>query len=654
MKRLALFITIILIISIFLTSVYAYGLKFDEDSAEGKSIPCVDFLDFNQENNNWAIQDETGKWIINPNTDNAWDENNDWFPSQAVVSRNKNYGTPIYTEDKLEWSLLDNGEILHLESISISSDPGMTFVLDADHCSINVGREKNGSMEYCKIRIKNYSNSKQFTLGFITSIFGSGYKFVPLTITDVPVESDSSEWITYTFSVPEYNENTNYDDSLKRDNEGNPVSRWYSYLYSILIFPFGYNVENGQGAYEGATMDIDYIVFGSKEYVTSYQSNLEKKGDDVVSIKIIKEPEKKIYYVDEKINLDGLEVELTHKDGTKEILNKFNAKYDFSKPSESTNVTIEYYGNTKDKFNVKVIGISEIKLESGPENLQYHLIFAEDEIKNSNIKLRVVYDDGKYSIIDLEDTKYNYDFSTPGEKIVNVDYYGKSYSFKVDVLKLDSIRIDSVEQAAEYASEISIDSIVCIFEDEVEKTLTLKSDIAKTIVNCDTNVKGPTELYVRLIMEEHGIDIETKKLIEIIEPELILRRGKVVKVIYECGDEFNHRTINLYYKTEDKLISLSKDEYYIDYDFSTPGSKKVTITDKLFGQKITLDVFVKENTSVTSDETSTILESEITTENIQVPENNNTTLIIILSFSIVIITAIVIVIVVSEKKKQGA
>ena len=650
MKRIALFITIIMIISIFLTSVSAYGLKFDEDSVEGKSIACVDFLDFNEENNNWAMQDETGKWVINPDTDNDWDENNNWFPSQAFVSTKKTYGAPKYTNEKLEWSLTDNGEVLHVESISPSLDPGLTFIMDAEHQNIGIGRETNGKMEYCKIRIKNYSNSKQFTLGFIESAL-SQPGFFPRTVTDVPVESNSSEWITYTFSVPEYNENTNYDDGLSKDKDGNPISRWGSYLNSILIFPFGYYIENGEGAYEGATMDIDYIVFGSKEYVTSYQSDLEKNEDDIVSIKIIKEPENKIYHVGERINLEDIKVELTRKDGTKEILNKFNAKYDFSKPSESTNVTIEYYGNTKDKFNVKVIGISEIKLESGPENLQYHLIFAEDEIKNSNIKLRVVYDDGKYSIIDLEDTKYNYDFSTPGEKIVNVQYYGVTGTFKVNILDLSNIREDSIKKS-EYAFDININEIVCVFEDGSEKTLSAQDNDVIIKVKCDTFVKDKTELSVRLIMEKYGIDIDTHKTIEIIEPKLVFKQEKVVQKQYNCGEKFKSEDVFLYYKTNTGLVLLNEDEYDVYYDFSTPGSKKVTIIDKLFMQTVTLDVYVRENTSITSEETSTNTESQITTDNVQVPENNNISLIIIISCSTVIIALVTLIIIITKNKKK--
>ena len=56
------------------------------------------------------------------------------------------------------------------------------------------------------------------------------------------------------------------------------IKAWSSSLKEFGIFPFGFSSGKSDEceAYVGAEMEIDYIVIGSYDYVTAYQSTLEK------------------------------------------------------------------------------------------------------------------------------------------------------------------------------------------------------------------------------------------------------------------------------------------------------------------------------------------------------------------------------------------
>jgi hypothetical protein len=180
--------------------------------------------------------------------------------------------------------LTENGETIVLESTDFSIYPGVSFVLDDAHMGIlPVGKESANppKAEYIKIRIKNSSNAKQIAFGFALNHTNQG-RFLAVTVTELNCDlfgkeyrSNSDEWETYVFSVSDLNMATNYKELLYNPESDIPFSRWDGLLYELLIFPFGYDTEEGKGAYPGATVEIDYVVIGSLEYVMNYRSTLE-------------------------------------------------------------------------------------------------------------------------------------------------------------------------------------------------------------------------------------------------------------------------------------------------------------------------------------------------------------------------------------------
>jgi hypothetical protein len=147
---------------------------------------------------------------------------------------------------------------------------------------------------------------------------------MPATISDLIVDANgkeyksaSGEWETYIINMPTANINTNYDELLPvNSTTGEVGSRWGGDLEALILIPFGYDVTDGTGAYPGAEIDIDYVVLGSLDYVTNYKSELELKEESITKLELVKAPEKKDYYVGESLDLEGLELKATYKDGT--------------------------------------------------------------------------------------------------------------------------------------------------------------------------------------------------------------------------------------------------------------------------------------------------------------------------------------------------
>jgi hypothetical protein len=194
------------------------------------------------------------------------------------------------------------------------------------------GSEAGKGTEYVKIRIKNNSPSTKLTLGAGVTNYGGGALDRRLRAT-LDIEANSSEWKTYTFSVRD----------LNFDTTG--TYYWATYIRELAIFPFGYS-DQYTDQYEGIVgdqyyMEIDYVVIGSYEYVSSYQSALEEKENAATDFQFITRPTKTEYFLGETVDLSGFTASLkygTDKDGNPlyadEVVdgNGVSAVYNFDKP----------------------------------------------------------------------------------------------------------------------------------------------------------------------------------------------------------------------------------------------------------------------------------------------------------------------------------
>ena len=137
-------------------------------------ITCVDFLDFSEANNKeWVEKDADGNWVaksvsMTPSDPDTLVANSAYIPlkQKNLIKFMKDGSTGA---DHLTWTLTDNGEILKLKAVDSSKTPGIPFCLDDMGVDITAGQELKGRMEYCKIRIRNYSSADQVSLAFTSS-----------------------------------------------------------------------------------------------------------------------------------------------------------------------------------------------------------------------------------------------------------------------------------------------------------------------------------------------------------------------------------------------------------------------------------------------------------------------------------------------------
>lgn len=212
------------------------------------------------------------------------------------------------------------------------------------------------------------------------------------------------------------NSATNYNDLLTKNDDGVPQSRWGGFLSELVLFPFGYDVTDGTGSYVGAAIDIDYVVIGSKEYVTNYKSELELKEESITSLELLSVPTKTEYYVGESIDLTGLQLRATYADGTSEILDNASTSANLGTASDSTPVTLKF-GTQSVSYNIKVTGIQNIELIEEPESKLYELSVLKNGFTPAGFKFKVNYTDGT-SNSDISPSLFNYlgDLETAGKK----------------------------------------------------------------------------------------------------------------------------------------------------------------------------------------------------------------------------------------------
>ena len=591
-KIIAILMVALLAISAMCTSVMA-GVLVKDTVDNGKEVTCVDFLDFKEGNNVWAKQNGEGTWERKDRNSEIDDEDlydEEEATVKAAYLDPKYYGsyTKSSSSEKIVWALENNGEVLHVTASSDSAVPGLPFMMDEYAMDIAIGKETadNPAMEYCKIRIKNPSTADQFTMGFITSNTNNGSGFMSYTITDCAVESNTSEWKTYVFSMAVNNANTNYDDQLKKDENGNPQHRWAAKLKDILVFPFGYNVTDGTGAYKGAEMYIDYIVFGSEKYVTEYKSELELKEESVTGLSLEKAPTKTSYYVGDKVDLTGMKLVATYTDGSKEELDAAapDLIYNFNEETASSTVTIKY-GAHSQTFNVKVTGIKEVKVSSQPETTTYDVKTVKGGFAPEGLAITVTYNDGVEKEFGLGSFVIgDVNIEMLGEQSIDINFYGAHTSFPITLINVTGIKVEAVEKALRFGDTVSADdlSVTCVYSDGSEKSLAdsglSSSDLT---IECDTKVPGTVSVSVKLANTTYAIDCATETTATVEAPaSLKVETIDGAKTTYNVGENLETNGYKVSYVYADgTTVVIKTEDYKTRYDFGEPGDKTVVFTD---------------------------------------------------------------------------
>lgn len=581
-KIVSIFLCALMILSVASVGAFAGPIVY-ADGVNNSKIACVDFLDFSKENNDWwAEQKEDGTWspkelFMSP-TDDDFNVCGAYIPTDM-----KNLMT--YLKNKVAWSLTDNGEVLHLKTTSTASNPGIPFCVDDAGSAINLNSEVKGGTEYVKIRIRNYSTADQLSFGYTCTAWGGGgRRFMEKTIASIDIEPVSTEWKTYIFSYPEANAATNYNDLCKDSKTGAISPQYGGKLQDLILFPFGYNVKDGTGAYEGAEMDVDYIVIGTKEYVENYKSELEKKEEKVSKIEITKPADKTSYYVGETLDRTGLEIKATFNDGTTEILESYNVVYNFNEEAAESVVTIKY-GSASTTYKVKVTGIKDIVIETPPKTTTYDMVTIKSgSFAPEGLTIKVNYNDGTSVVKELGSFKLEYDALKPGEgNVITINFYGAKTSFTANVINVTSIEVEKLDKTYRYGGEIADDDlrITCIYSDGSKKSLAdakINATIDKTY---DFTKSGEVEVTVKISNTTYEIDCTATTTANVEAPTSLAVDTKLAKLSYNVDDKFSTEGLLVSYVYGDgSTVTLKAEDYDVKYDFSEPGDQKVTVTDK--------------------------------------------------------------------------
>ena len=656
-KILAIFVSVLFVLGA-CVSIGATAFTYDTESVEGKEITCIDFLDFSETNNKWAVYDETeGTW--SPNEDDGDSYNEEGDPIAAIWTTNATYGNPKYQAGKLGWSLTSNGEVLSVEATSTSAVPGIVFTIDEWATSIKCGKEESGGTEYMKIRVRNYSSAQQFTLGFMTTNINNGLSFFSSTISDVAVESNSGEWAEYIFSIPTANSDTNYGDQLTQNADGVPNSRWAGNLIRLLFFPFGYNKTDGTGAYQGAAMDIDYIVLGSKKYVTEYKSELQKKEEKVKSIELQKLPDKVAYYAGEIIDLTGIEILATYDDNTTEVIDSCDVDYNFEEAGKKT-VKLKY-GKGTASYDVDVTGITSIEIDTLPESLVFtKSSIISDGFAPSDLKVKVNYADNESTTVGVNQVKLVYDFTELGAHTVTINYLGFTAQFEVTVINVVDINVDDLEKVY-FGQELTENDLAinCVYSDESVKSLADAKINAKVELEYEIKAPGTIDVVVHLSNETYGIDCTKTIKATVATPVSLDVDTKNAKLSVDVEEKYEPSSLIVNYVYEDGHKSpLSVDDFKLRYDFSEPGTAEVTVTDNYANISASFDVEVKGMDVTTKNPTTeqvTTAKDTTTTKSGTTPSGDSkgspVVVIIIVVVAVVAVVAVVVVVVLKKKKK---
>jgi len=213
-----------------------------------QNIKKITYLDFRPEMNKWTDRDESGNLLYTYFSDNQMiQENGIYYFPHAIYLQENSYNK------NLEFNFQQNGELLKLTATD-AENPGIAFKF-AFLKTYNIGIEDNGNIQFVKIRFKNKSSATKLTFMSSNESYSAGRLDQRVRAT-IEIEPNSSEWQTITFNM--------YDEVFNTSG----LYNWNSFIKEFGIFPFGFGEDCE--AYAGAAMEIDYVVLGSYDYVTSY------------------------------------------------------------------------------------------------------------------------------------------------------------------------------------------------------------------------------------------------------------------------------------------------------------------------------------------------------------------------------------------------
>ena len=577
-KFLAIFLTVMLLLSMATMFVAAgYPVMSNE-------IVSINFFDFSAENNKWAERDADGNLIKTSFT--GAEMENGHYP-HALFAESYSY------DDNVSYEFTNGGEVMKIFTTDQTKDGGLAFRVATTTGDIPLGAESAKRLEYIKIRIKNNSPSTKFTLG--AGITGGGSQDISSkTFGTLDIESNSSEWKTYTFSMKDLN----YDTQNRR---GNSDARWSGSMRQFVFFPFGQGVDREAIAGDQYYMEIDYIVMGSLEYVNGYESELEKKEKRATDFEFISSPTTTTYYTGDRLDLSGLQAKITF-DGdpaNTEIVDTASAVYNFEKPANlgddvktwQTNIKL-IYGSKYLEYPVTVVDIDSIDFATYQENEVYNKIdiLKAGGFTPEGMTIKVNYADGTSKVKQLYEitlegdnfTEQDIPLSDDGyyHYIVTAKFYGHAVTFPVKLIDIKELKLTAVEgmkNSVYYGTSISKDffDIVCVYTDGTEVALADSGLADYFSVACDKNIAGGDAVATaKLVNAAYDINVTTDVNVKVQTPIMLEAKCKTRTPKLEAVIPSSQFSVQYVYADGTRAdISTDDPNLVINYDTSTPGAK---------------------------------------------------------------------------------
>jgi len=181
-------------------------------------------------------------------------------------------------------------------------------------------------------------------------------------------------------------------------------------------------------------------------FLTGCSNNVGPAGTalekTLLSIKVIKAPDKTEYFIRASINLNGLKVTAAYSDGSTEIIDNSELEItNFDSTTAGPETVIVSYGGKNDTFTVTVqdITLSGIEISAEPVKTSY---WKDESLDLDGLVVTATFSDGSASIIGNDELTIGFDSSTTGEKTVTVTYGGKSDTFTVTVNNITLTKIE--------------------------------------------------------------------------------------------------------------------------------------------------------------------------------------------------------------------
>ena len=661
-KILTIFFTVLFVFAAITMAVSAAKIDVDD-----KGVHYSNLLDFNPETNAlWAEQDADGNWVAKEIDiyEQPVDEDGK-ICSPILTSKYSSYAAR-------KWTLSDDGEFMTITSTDSSVYPGVIFILDAAHAGeFTVGQESGNPSraEFVKIRVRNFSSCDQISFGFTMNHTNNG-NLMPLSTSELTVDANgkkyesSGEWQTYIFSMYELNMNTNYSEQLydpsKEDVQ--PTSRWPGKLYEFAIYPFGYDVTDGTGNYPGAKIDIDYVVIGSRDYVTNYQSALEIKEGNIESLELVAAPTKTEYVVGEMLDLSGLELVAKFKDGTTETLTTPSASVSTFETATTNEVTLKY-GAASVTYNVTVSDITGIEVITKPEDQKFEVAELADGFISDGYEVQVNYANGTSQILPNAKVAFSGDFNQAGTATVNVHYYGHADSFEVELIQVTDITITPKKEyrygqtvaIGDFDIELTYSDGSKVMNDDAAIELTFNEDDIKK-----NKMKAPGTSTITITATNEDYNINFSKDVEITTeaPVDVKITKEPTKKEYQVNEAFDSKgmEIKLVY-ADGKEIKMDLADCTFSVSTAKAGTKSVTIRTAIPGiSELFSSLKVKTSITVTGgadDDISTETPIDSSSNTTSSPSDFNALPIIIAVVAVVVLGGVAAVVVIVVKKKKN-